>query len=166
MTFERPVWGAGIFSVRRQRIMTLVQESLENQLILMGEIAWYGGFTPWWQSEVVRINEDFLGKLDKAREGHVEVKANLKHDQVVNLLLERQHLPSFSYEWTLLISLLLDDTLSDEQIVKLFERSWFWLLRNKGTYLSFQILSICKIFAIGRNFQKIFDFSWRDFFLC
>ena len=63
-------------------------------------------------------------KLDKAREGHVEV-VNLKHDQVANLLLEKGIYPAFHMNKRYWISLPLDDTLSDEQIVKLFESSWF-----------------------------------------
>ena len=53
------------------------------------------------------------------------------------------------------ISVALDDTLSDEEVLGLIERSWNLTTKNE----TFQGFSISKIFSTGRNFQKILDFS-------
>ena len=109
-----------------KRIMTLVQEKFENQLEYLWEkspdtAVLRHDDNQKWYTVLMKISWE---KLDKAREGHVEV-VNLKHDQVANLLLEKGIYPAFHMNKRYWISLPLDDTLSDEQIVKLFERSWF-----------------------------------------
>lgn len=109
-----------------KRIMTLVQEKFENQLEYLWEkspdtAVLRHDDNQKWYAVLMKISWE---KLDKAREGHVEV-VNLKHDQVANLLLEKGIYPAFHMNKRYWISLPLDDTLSDEQIVKLFERSWF-----------------------------------------
>jgi len=109
-----------------KRIMTLVQEKFENQLEYLWEkspdtAVLRHDDNQKWYAVLMKTSWE---KLDKAREGHVEV-VNLKHDQVANLLLEKGIYPAFHMNKRYWISLPLDDTLSDEQIVKLFERSWF-----------------------------------------
>ena len=109
-----------------KRIMTLVQEKFENQLEYLWEkspdtAVLRHDDNQKWYAVLMKISWE---NLDKAREGHVEV-VNLKHDQVANLLLEKGIYPAFHMNKRYWISLPLDDTLSDEQIVKLFERSWF-----------------------------------------
>ena len=109
-----------------KRIMTLVQAKYENQLECLWEkspdtAVLRHDDNQKWYAVLMKISWE---KLDKAREGHVEV-VNLKHDQVANLLLEKGIYPAFHMNKRYWISLPLDDTLSDEQIVKLFERSWF-----------------------------------------
>ncbi len=54
----------------------------------------------------------------------VKDKVNLKHDQVADLLLQKGIYPAFHMNKRYWISLPLDDTLSDEQVLELFERSW------------------------------------------
>ena len=63
-------------------------------------------------------------KLDKAQEGQVEV-VNLKHDQVADLLLEKGIYPAFHMNKRYWISVPLDDTLTDEKVLELFDRSYF-----------------------------------------
>ena len=109
-----------------KRIMTLVQEKFENQLEYLWEkspdtAVLRHDDNQKWYAVLMKTSWE---KLDKARDGHVEV-VNLKHDQVANLLLEKGIYPAFHMNKRYWISLPLDDTLSDEQIVKLFERSWF-----------------------------------------
>ena len=109
-----------------KRIMTLVQAKYENQLEYLWEkspdtAVLRHDDNQKWYAVLMKISWE---KLDKAREGHVEV-VNLKHDQVANLLLEKGIYPAFHMNKRYWISVPLDDTLSDEQIVKLFERSWF-----------------------------------------
>jgi len=63
-------------------------------------------------------------RLDKGREGLVEA-VNLKHDQVADLLSQMGIFPAFHMNKRYWISLPLDDTLTDEKVLELFERSWF-----------------------------------------
>ena len=109
-----------------KRIMTLVQENYEDQLEYLWEkspdtAVLRHDDNQKWYAVLMKISWE---KLDKSREGQVDV-VNLKHDQVANLLLEKGIYPAFHMNKRYWISLPLDDTLSDEQIVKLFERSWF-----------------------------------------
>ena len=109
-----------------KRIMTLVQEKYENQLEYLWEkspdtAVLRHDDNQKWYAVLMKISWE---KLDKSREGQVEV-VNLKHDQVADLLVEKGIYSAFHMNKRYWISLPLDDTLSDEQIVKLFERSWF-----------------------------------------
>ena len=109
-----------------KRIMTLVQEKFVNQLEYLWEkspdtAVLRHDDNQKWYAVLMKISWE---KLDKSREGQVDV-VNLKHDQVANLLLEKGIYPAFHMNKRYWISLPLDDTLSDEEIVKLFERSWF-----------------------------------------
>jgi len=109
-----------------KRIMTLVQAKYENQLEYLWEKSPDTAVlrheeNQKWYAILMRIPWD---RLDKGREGLVEA-VNLKHDQVADLLSQDGIYPAFHMNKRYWISLPLDDTLSDEQIVKLFERSWF-----------------------------------------
>ena len=109
-----------------KRIMTLVQEKYENQLEYLWEkspdtAVLRHDDNQKWYAVLMKISWE---KLDKSREGQVEV-VNLKHDQVADLLVEKGIYPAFHMNKRYWISLPLDDTLSDEQILELFERSWF-----------------------------------------
>ena len=112
--------------LQTKRIMTLVQENYKDQLEYLWEkspdtAVLRHDDNQKWYAVLMKISWE---KLDKSREGQVEV-VNLKHDQVADLLVEKGIYPAFHMNKRYWISLPLDDTLSDEQIVKLFERSWF-----------------------------------------
>ena len=62
-------------------------------------------------------------RLEKGREGQVEA-VNLKHDQVVDLLSQNGIYPAFHMNRRYWISVALDDTLSDEIVLELIEKSW------------------------------------------
>ena len=109
-----------------KRIMTLVQENYEDQLEYLWEkspdtAVLRHDDNQKWYAVLMKISWE---KLDKSREGQVDV-VNLKHDQVADLLVEKGIYPAFHMNKRYWISLPLDDTLSDEQILELFERSWF-----------------------------------------
>ena len=112
--------------LQTKRIMTLVQENYEDQLEYLWEkspdtAVLRHDDNQKWYAVLMKISWE---KLDKSREGQVEV-VNLKHDQVADLLVEKGIYPAFHMNKRYWISLPLDDTLSDEQILELFERSWF-----------------------------------------
>ena len=109
-----------------KRIMTQVQEKYGNQLEYLWEKSPDTAVlrhedNQKWYAILMRIPWD---RLDKGREGLVEA-VNLKHDQVVDLLSQNGIYPAFHMNKRYWISLPLDDTLSDEQVLELFERSWF-----------------------------------------
>ena len=68
----------------------------------------------------MRISWD---KLEKDREGLVEA-VNLKHDQVADLLSQKGIYPAFHMNKRYWISVPFDDTLSDEMVLELIEKSW------------------------------------------
>ena len=109
-----------------KRIMALVQEKYGNQL----EYLWDKSpdtavlrheENQKWYAILMRIPWD---RLYKGREGLVEA-VNLKHDQVADLLSQNGIYPAFHMNKRYWISLPLDDTLTDEKVLELFERSWF-----------------------------------------
>ena len=108
-----------------KRIMTKVQEKYGNQLEYLWEkspdtaVLRHEGNQKWY-AVMMRIPWD---KLDKGREGLVEA-VNLKHDQVAHLLTKKGVYPAFHMNKRYWLSLALDDTLSDEMVLKLIERSW------------------------------------------
>ena len=109
-----------------KRILTRVQQKYENQLEYLWEkspdtAVLRHDDNQKWYAVLMKI---FWEKLDKSREGQVEV-VNLKHDQVADLLVEKGIYPAFHMNKRYWISLPLDGTLSDEQVLELFERSWF-----------------------------------------
>ena len=109
-----------------KRIMAQVQEKYGNQLEYLWEkspdtaVLRHEGSKKWY-AVLMRIPWD---KLDKDREGLVEA-VNLKHDQVADLLSQNGIYPAFHMNKRYWISLPLDDTLTDEKVLGLFERSWF-----------------------------------------
>ena len=108
------------------RIMALVQEKYGNQLEYLWEKSPDTAVlrhedNQKWYAILMRIPWD---RLDKGREGLVEA-VNLKHDQVADLLSLMGIYPAFHMNKRYWISLPLDDTLTDEKVLELFERSWF-----------------------------------------
>ena len=108
------------------RIMALVQEKYGNQLEYLWEKSPDTAVlrhedNQKWYAILMRIPWD---RLDKGREGLVEA-VNLKHDQVADLLSQNGVYPAFHMNKRYWISLPLDDTLTDEKVLELFDRSWF-----------------------------------------
>ena len=113
-----------------KRIMALVQEKYGNQLEYLWEKSPDTAVlrhedNQKWYAILMRIPWD---RLDKGRDGLVEA-VNLKHDQVADLLSQNGIYPAFHMNKRYWISLPLDDTLTDEKVLELFERSW--LLTSK-----------------------------------
>ena len=109
-----------------KRIMTRVQEMYENQLEYLWEKSPDTAVlrhedNQKWYVVLMKISWE---KLDKIREGQVEV-VNLKHDQVSDLLAVNGIYPAFHMNKRYWISLPLDDTLTDEKLLELFEKSYF-----------------------------------------
>ncbi len=108
-----------------KRIMALVQEKYGNQLEYLWEkspdtaVLRHEGNQKWY-AVLMRISWD---KLEKGREGLVEA-VNLKHDQVSDLLVKKGIYPAFHMNKRYWISVALDDTLSDEEVLELIEISW------------------------------------------
>ena len=109
-----------------KRIMALVQEKYGNQLEYLWEKSPDTAVlrhedNQKWYAILMRIPWD---RLDKGREGLVEA-VNLKHDQVADLLSQNGIYPAFHMNKRYWISLPLDDTLTDEKVLELFEKSYF-----------------------------------------
>ena len=109
-----------------KRIMAFVQEKFGNQLEYLWEKSPDTAVlrhedNQKWYAILMRIPWD---RLDKGREGLVEA-VNLKHDQVADLLSQMGIFPAFHMNKRYWISLPLDDSLTDEKVLELFERSWF-----------------------------------------
>ena len=108
-----------------KRIMTQVQEKYGNQLEYLWEkspdtaVLRHEGNKKWY-AVLMKISWD---KLEKGREGQMEA-VNLKHDQVADLLSKKGIYPAFHMNKCYWISAALDDTLSDEEVLELIERSW------------------------------------------
>ena len=108
-----------------KRIMVQVQEKYGNQLEYLWEkspdtaVLRHEGNKKWY-AVLMKISWD---KLEKCREGQVEA-VNLKHDQVADLLSKKGIYPAFHMNKRYWISVALDDTLSDETVLELMERSW------------------------------------------
>ena len=109
-----------------KRIMDQIQEKYGDQLEYLWEkspdtaVLRHEGNQKWY-AVLMKIPWD---KLEKGREGLVEA-VNLKHDQVADLLSQNGIYPAFHMNKRYWISLPLDDTLTDEKVLELFERSWF-----------------------------------------
>ena len=108
-----------------KRIMAQVQEKYGSQLEYLWEkspdtaVLRHEGNQKWY-AVVMRIPWD---KLEKGREGLVEA-VNLKHDQVADFLSQKGIYPAFHMNKRYWLSMALDDTLSDEMVLELIERSW------------------------------------------
>ena len=114
-----------------KRIMDQVQEKYGNQLEYLWEkspdtaVLRHEGSQKWY-AVLMRIPWD---KLDKDREGLVEA-VNLKHDQVAELLSHKGIYPAFHMNKRYWISLALDDSLSDDEVLDLLEISWNLTLKK------------------------------------
>ena len=114
-----------------KRIMTRVQEKYENQLEYLWEkspdtaILRHENNQKWY-AVLMKISWD---KLEKGREGLVEA-VNLKHDQVSDLLVKKGIYPAFHMNKRYWISVPLDDSLSDEELLELIEKSWNLTLKK------------------------------------
>ena len=108
-----------------KRIIAQVQEKYGNQLEYLWEkspdtaVLRHEGNQKWY-AVLMKISWD---KLEKGREGLVEA-VNLKHDQVVDLISQKGIYPAFHMNKRYWISVALDDTLSDEEVLELIEKSW------------------------------------------
>ena len=108
-----------------KRIMAQVQKKYGNQLEYLWEkspdtaVLRHEGNQKWY-AVLMRIPWD---KLEKGREGLVEA-VNLKHDQVADLLSKKGIYPAFHMNKRYWLSLALDDSLQDEEVLELIERSW------------------------------------------
>lgn len=108
-----------------KRIMAQVQEKYGDPLEYLWEkspdtaVLRHEGNQKWY-AVVMRIP---WNKLEKGREGLVEA-VNLKHDQVADLLSKKGIYPAFHMNKRYWLSLALDDSLQDEEVLELIERSW------------------------------------------
>ena len=108
-----------------KRIMAQIQEKYGNQLEYLWEkspdtAVLRHESNKKWYAVLMRISWD---KLEKGREGLVEA-VNLKHDQVADLLLKKGIYSAFHMNKRYWISVAFDDTLSDEIVLELIEKSW------------------------------------------
>ena len=114
-----------------KRIMTRVQDKYGNQLEYLWEkspdtaVLRHENNQKWYVV-LMRISWD---KLEKGREGLVEA-VNLKHDQVSDLLVKKGIYPAFHMNKRYWISVPLDDSLSDEEMLELIEKSWNLTLKK------------------------------------
>lgn len=113
------------------RIMAQVQEKYGNQLEYLWEkspdtaVLRHEGNQKWY-AVLMKISWD---KLEKVREGQVEA-VNLKQDQVSDLLVKKGIYPAFHMNKRYWISVALDDTLSDKELLELVEKSWNLTLKK------------------------------------
>ena len=114
-----------------KRIMALVREKYGNQLEYLWEKSPDTAVlrhedNQKWYAILMRIPWD---RLDKGREGLVEA-VNIKHDQVADLLSQKGIYPAFHMNKRYWLSLALDDSLQDEEVIELIERSWNLTVKN------------------------------------
>ena len=114
-----------------KRVMAMVQETYGNQLEYLWEkspdtAVLRHEANQKWYAVLMKISWE---KLDKGREGLVEV-INVKHNQVVSLLQEKGIYPAFHMNKRYWISLALDDSLSDDEVLDLLEISWNLTLKK------------------------------------
>lgn len=114
-----------------KRIMAQIQEKYGNQLEYLWEkspntaVLRHEGNKKWY-AVLMKISWD---KLEKGREGQVEA-VNLKHDQVADLLSKKGIYPAFHMNKHYWISVALDNTLSDKEVLELMEKSWNLTLKK------------------------------------
>ncbi len=114
-----------------KRIMAQVQKKYGNQLEYLWEKSPDTAVlrhedSKKWYAVMMRIP---WNKLEKGREGLVEA-VNLKHDQVADLLSKKGIYPAFHMNKRYWLSLALDDSLQDEEVIELIERSWNLTVKN------------------------------------
>ena len=108
-----------------KRIMAQVQEKYGNQLEYLWEKSPDTAVlrhedNQKWYAVLMRIP---WNKLEKGREGLVEA-VNIKHDQIADLLSQKGIYSAFHMNKHYWISLVLDDSLQDEEVLELIESSW------------------------------------------
>ena len=114
-----------------KRIMAQVQEKYGDPLEYLWEkspdtaVLRHEGNQKWY-AVLMRIPWD---KLEKGREGLVEA-VNLKHDQVADLLSQKGIYPAFHMNKRYWLSLALDDSLQDEEVIELIEKSWNLIVKK------------------------------------
>ena len=114
-----------------KRIVTQVQEKYGNQLEYLWDkspdtaVLRHEGNQKWY-AVLMKISWD---KLEKGKEGQVEA-VNLKHDKVADLLSHKGIYPAFHMNKRYWISVALDDTLSDEEVLELMGKSWNLTLKK------------------------------------
>ena len=121
----------GFLCPQTKRIMAVVQEKYGNQLEYLWEKSPDTAVlrhedNQKWYAVLMRISWD---KLEKGREGLVEA-VNLKQDQVFDLLVKKGIYPAFHMNKRYWISVPLDDSLSDEEVLELIEKSWNLTLKK------------------------------------
>ena len=121
----------GFLCPQTKRIMAVVQEKYGNQLEYLWEKSPDTAVlrhedNQKWYAVLMRISWD---KLEKGREGLVEA-VNLKHDQVSDLLVKKGIYPAFHMNKRYWISVPLDDSSSDEEVLELIEKSWNLTLKK------------------------------------
>ena len=121
----------GFLCPQTKRIMAVVQEKYGNQLEYLWEKSPDTAVlrhedNQKWYAVLMRISWD---KLEKGREGLVEA-VNLKQDQVSDLLVKKGIYPAFHMNKRYWISVPLDDSLSDEEVFELIEKSWNLTLKK------------------------------------
>ena len=114
-----------------KRIMLHVQEKYENQLEYLWEKSPDTAVlrhedNQKWYAVLMKISWE---KLNKTQEGLVEA-VNLKHDQVSDLLVKKGIYPAFHMNKRYWISVPLDDSLTDEEVLELIEKSWNLTLKK------------------------------------
>lgn len=114
-----------------KRIMAQVQEKYGNQLEYLWEKSPDTAVlrhedNQKWYAVLMRIPWD---KLDKGREGIVEA-VNLKNNQVADLISQKGIYPAFHMNKRYWLSLALDDSLSDDDVLDLLEISWNLTLKK------------------------------------
>ena len=114
-----------------KRIMAQVQEKYGDQLEYLWEKSPDTAVlrhedSQKWYAVLMRIPWD---RFDKAREGQVEA-VNLKHDCVADLLSQKGIYPAFHMNKRYWLSLALDDSLSDNEVLDLLEISWNLTLKK------------------------------------
>ena len=114
-----------------KRIMAQVQKKYGDQLEYLWEKSSDTAVlrhedSKKWYAVLMRIPWD---RLDKARGGQVEA-VNLKHDQVADLLSQKGIYPAFHMNKRYWISLALDDSLSDDDVLELLAISWNLTLKK------------------------------------
>ena len=114
-----------------KRIMTQIQKKYGNQLEYLWEkspdtaVLRHEGNQKWY-AVLMKIS---WNKLEKGREGLVEA-VNLKHDQVADLLVKKGIYPAFHMNKRYWLSVALDDTLVDEEVLELIGKSWNLTLKK------------------------------------
>ena len=107
----------------------------------------------------------FWDKLEKGREGQVEA-VNLKHDQVADLLPKKGIYPAFHMNKRYWISVALDDTLSDEEVLELMEKSWNLTSKKWNISMIFKNFQLAKYSILKKFSENIGFFLDKYFCLC